>query len=59
MPLSPTELTAARAYLHQALLMIRRTRTLFVGIGDSPTAARLRAIQERIADEIAAVRRNP
>jgi hypothetical protein len=57
MKINIQELRAAASFLHQAHLLVGNVASLFYYAGESDTAARLRAIDDRIADEISAVDR--
>ena len=52
-----SELTKARAFLCEADILVTDVRSLFFNRDDFATAARLKDIQGRIADEIRALER--
>jgi hypothetical protein len=52
-----SELTKARNFLCEAAMLVTDVKSLFFNSGDSATAARLKDIQGRLADEIWAVER--
>ena len=52
-----SELTKARAFLCEADILVTDVRALFLNSDDFATAARLKDIQGRLADEIWAVER--
>ena len=52
-----SELTKARAFLCEADILVTDVRALFFSSDDFATAARLKDIQGRLADEIWAVER--
>jgi len=52
-----SELTEARDFLFEADMLVTDVRSLFFNCGDFATAARLKDIQGRLADEIQAVER--
>ena len=51
------ELTKARESLFEADMLVTDVRSLFFNRGDFATAARLKDIQARLADEVLAVER--
>ena len=51
------ELTEARDFLCEADMLVTEVRSLFFNIGNFATAARLKEIQGRLADELQAVER--
>jgi len=51
------ELTAARDFLFEADMFVADVKSLFFNTGDFATAARLKDIQGRLADELQAVER--
>ena len=55
--LTATELTKARDFLCDADILVTEVKSLFFNTGDAATAARLKDIQGRLADEIQAVER--
>ena len=57
MPLTIHELTAARDFLRQAETLIAGVRSLFLGVSDHATAAKLKNIGDRLADEIRMIER--
>ena len=52
-----SELTKAHDFLFEADMFVTDVRSLFFNIGNFATAARLKDIQGRLADEIQAVER--
>ena len=52
-----SELTKAHDFLHEADLLVTDVKSLFRSGGDFATAARLKDIQGRLADEVQAVER--
>jgi hypothetical protein len=52
-----SELTKAHDFLHEADLLVTDVKSLFRNSDDFATAARLKDIQGRLADEIRAVQR--
>jgi hypothetical protein len=52
-----SELTKAHDFLFEADLLVRDVKSLFFNTGDVATAARLKDIQGRLADEIRALER--
>jgi hypothetical protein len=52
-----SQLTVARDFLCEADMFVTDVRSLFFDIGNFATAARLKDIQGRLADEIQAVER--
>lgn len=54
---TPTELKTALGFLRQSHLAIMAVASLFFNTGNSEAAARLRAIDDRISEEIAFVDR--
>ena len=52
-----SELTHARDFLAKAEVLVTDVKSLFFNTGDFATAARLKDIQGRLADEIQAVER--
>ena len=52
-----SELTKARDFLCEADMLVTEVKSLFFNTGDAATAARLKDIQGRLADEIQAVER--
>ena len=55
--LTPSELTKVRDFLCDADMLVTNVKSLFFNTGDFATAARLKDIQSRLADEIAALER--
>ena len=55
MKLTVAELNAARGFLIQARVLVQGVSSLFFGVEDSATAARLNDIGARLADEISRV----
>ena len=55
--LADTELTKAHDFLFEAHLLVTNVRSLFFDGADFATAARLKDIHGRLADEIRAVER--
>ena len=55
--LTASELTDAHDFLAKADVLVTDVRSLFLNSGDFVTAARLKDIQGRLADEIQAVER--
>ena len=56
-PLNIVDASKARAFLCEADILVTDVRSLFFNSGDFATAARLKDIQGRLADEIRAVER--
>jgi len=56
-PLPASELTKARHFLFEAHMLVTDVRSLFFSGDDFATAARLKNIQGRLADEFHAVER--
>jgi len=54
---SGSELTKAHDFLFEADMLVTDVKSLFFNSGDFATAARLKDIQGRLADEIRAVER--
>jgi hypothetical protein len=54
---TPSELTKAREFLCEAHVLVTDVRSLFFNVDDFATAARLKDIQGRLADEFHAVER--
>jgi hypothetical protein len=54
-PLNKPELEAARDALRRARMLALQVRALFLNAGDYSTAARLKDVAERVADEIGAI----
>ena len=54
---TPSELTKAREFLCEAHVLVTDVRSLFFNVDDFATAARLKDIQGRLADEVQAVER--
>ena len=52
-----SELTKARAFLCEADILVTDVRALFLNRDDFATAARLKDIQDRLADEIQVLER--
>ena len=52
-----SELTKAHDFLYEADLLVADVKSLFFNTGDFATAARLKDIQGRLADEIRALER--
>ena len=52
-----SELTKAHDFLFEAHMLVTDVRSLFFNSGDFATAARLKDIQGRLADEIKAIQR--
>ena len=52
-----SELTKAHDFLYEADLLVTDVKSLFFNTGDFATAARLKDIQGRLADEIRALER--
>ena len=52
-----SELTKARDFLCEGAMLVTDVKSLFFNSGDSVTAARLKDIQGRLADEIKALER--
>jgi hypothetical protein len=52
-----SELTKAQHFLHEAELLVTGVKSVFRNSDDFATAARLKDIQARLADEIRAVER--
>jgi len=55
--LADSELTKAHDFLFEAHMLVTDVKSLFFDIGNFATAARLKDIQGRLADEIRAVER--
>ena len=55
--LTASELTKVRDFLCDADILVTEVKSLFFNTGDAATAARLKDIQGRLADEIHAVER--
>jgi hypothetical protein len=55
--LTASELTKVRDFLRDADMLVTEVKSLFFNTGDAATAARLKDIQGRLADEIHAVER--
>ena len=55
--LADSELTKARDFLCEADMLVTDVRSLFLNSDDFATAARLKDIQGRLADEIQALER--
>ena len=55
--LTASELTRVRAFLGDADMLVTEVKSLFFNTGDAATAARLKDIQGRLADEIHVVER--
>jgi hypothetical protein len=55
--LTASELTKVRGFLSDADMLVTEVKSLFFNTGDAATAARLKDIQGRLADEIQAVER--
>jgi len=55
--LTASELTEARAFLCEADILVTDVRALFLNSDDFATAARLKDIQDRLADEIQVLER--
>ena len=55
--LADSELTTAHDFLFEAHILVTDVRSLFFNRGDFATAARLKDIQARLADEVQAVER--
>ncbi len=55
--LTASELTKVRDFLCDADMLVTEVKSLFFNTGDAATAARLKDIQGRLADEIRAVER--
>ena len=55
--LTNLELTKVRDFLCDADMLVTEVKSLFFNTGDGATAARLKDIQGRLADEIRAVER--
>ena len=51
------ELNAARELLHRADMLVADARSLFFGIEDCTTVARLKNIERRLQDEVQSVER--
>ena len=56
-PLNIVAASKARAFLCEADILVTDVRSLFFNSGDFATAARLKDIQGRLADEVQAVER--
>ena len=54
---TPSELTKAHNFLYEADLLVTDVRSLFFNSDDFATAARLKDIQGRLADELRTVER--
>ena len=52
-----SKLTKARDFLREADMLVTEVKSLFFNTGDAATAARLKDIQGRLADEIRALER--
>ena len=52
-----SELNAARDFLRQADMLVAGVRSLFLNMGDSTAAARLKDIEGRLQDEVQALER--
>ena len=55
--LTASELTKVREFLRGADMLVTDVKSLFLNTGDFATAARLKDIQGRLADEIQALER--
>ena len=55
--LADSELTKAHDFLFEAHMLVTDVKSLFFDIGNFATAARLKDIQGRLADEVSAVER--
>ena len=55
--LADSELTKAHDFLFEAHMLVTDVRSLFFNIGNFATAARLKDIQARLADEVRTVER--
>jgi hypothetical protein len=55
--LADSELTKAHDFLFEAHMLVTDVRSLFFNIGNFATAARLKDIQARLADELRTVER--
>jgi hypothetical protein len=55
--LANSELTKAHDFLFEAHMLVTDVKSLFFDIGNFATAARLKDIQGRLADEVSAVER--
>jgi hypothetical protein len=55
--LTASELKKVRDFLRDADMLVTEVKSLFFNTGDAATAARLKDIQGRLADEIRAVER--
>ena len=55
--LANSELTKAHDFLFEAHMLVTDVRSLFFNIGNFATAARLKDIQARLADELRTVER--
>ena len=55
--LTASELTKVRDFLCDADMLVTEVKSLFFNTGDAATAARLKDIQGRLADEIQALER--
>ena len=55
--LTASELTKVRDFLCDADMLVTEVKSLFFNTGDAATAARLKDIQGRLADELRAVER--
>jgi len=55
--LADAELTKAHDFLFEAHMLVTDVRSLFFNIGNFATAARLKDIQARLADEVRTVER--
>ena len=56
-PLNIVAASKARAFLCEADILVTDVRSLFLNSNDFATAARLKDIQDRLADEIQALER--
>ena len=52
-----SELNAARDFLRQADMLVAGVRSLFLNMGDSTAAARLKGIEGRLQDEVQVLER--
>ena len=52
-----SELNAARDFVRQADMLVAGVRALFLNVGDSTAAARLKDIEGRLQDEVQALER--
>ena len=55
--LTASELTKVRDFLRDADMLVTEVKSLFFNTGDAATAARLKDIQGRLADEIRVLER--